>query len=85
MTSCRNALCQQLSFSPSNFFSYPFLYCLLEIAIQKGKYKLFVDITTLPPIINLNEIPLVDTHYKIVETECEFDLYELHNWEYKKI
>jgi len=34
----------------------------------------------LPPTIDLDHLPLVDQQYKIVETNYDFDLYELHNW-----
>lgn len=43
-----------------------------------------VENRVLPLIHNLDEFPLVDTKYKIAENQCEFDLYELHNWENKK-
>lgn len=35
----------------------------------------------VPPVPNLDMIPLIDTQYKIAKTQCKFDLYELHNWE----
>ena len=34
----------------------------------------------LPPPIDLDHLPLVDLHYKIDETNCEFGLFKLHNW-----
>lgn len=34
----------------------------------------------LPPPVDLNHVPLLDPHYKILETNCEFDLFELHSW-----
>lgn len=40
-----------------------------------------VESPIFPHAHNLDEFPLVDTQYKIEETQCEFDLYELHNWE----
>lgn len=30
--------------------------------------------------MDLNHIPLASKNYKIVETECEFDLFELDYW-----
>jgi len=47
---------------------------------HKDKSKLVVESSTLPPVVNLDELPLVDTQYKISETQREFDPYELHNW-----
>lgn len=52
---------------------------------QKGKTKIVVESPILPLVINLDELPLINTQFKITETQCEFDLYELHNWAYKKI
>lgn len=51
---------------------------------QKGKSKIAVKKHMLPPILNLDEYPLVDVHLKILETRCEFKLYELHNWAFQK-
>ena len=34
----------------------------------------------LPPPVDLYHIPLPDRDYKIVETKCEFDLFELRYW-----
>lgn len=51
---------------------------------QKGKSRVVVESLTLPPVIKLDELPLIDTQLKITETQCGFDLYELHNWEYQK-
>lgn len=34
----------------------------------------------IPTLIDLDNIPFEDQHYKIGETNCEFDLLELHNW-----
>ena len=50
------------------------------IMAPKGKYKASNDNPLLPHIIDLYHQPLVDQEYKILETSCEFDLYELHNW-----
>ncbi len=38
----------------------------------------------VPPILDLDRSPLIDTQYTIVETQCDFDLYELHNWAKQK-
>lgn len=46
----------------------------------KGKYKATHDNPMLTPILDLDHQPLVDQQYKIVEINCEFDLYEFHNW-----
>lgn len=54
------------------------------MASQKGKSKVSVESTMLPPVPNLDEFTLVDTQFKIIETKCEFDLYELHNWAFQK-
>lgn len=45
-----------------------------------GKNKVTEEKPLLPPIIDLDNKPLVDQEYKIIETSCEFDLYELHNF-----
>ena len=34
----------------------------------------------LPPTIDLDHIPLAGRKYKITETKCEFDLFELYCW-----
>lgn len=34
----------------------------------------------LPPLIDLDHLPLVDLHYKIIETNFEFDFIKHHNW-----
>jgi len=34
----------------------------------------------LPPPVDLDHIPLLDLHYKLSETNCEFNLFEIHNW-----
>lgn len=52
------------------------------MASQKEKSKIVVESLTLPLVINLDEIPLIDAQYKIIETKCEFNLYDLHNWAY---
>lgn len=51
---------------------------------SKGKSKLVVESPTFSYVINLYELPLVDTQYKISETQCEFDLYEVYNWANQK-
>lgn len=51
---------------------------------HKGKAKKVVESPVLPSVPNLNEMPLVDIQCKILETQCEFDLYELHNWANQK-
>lgn len=30
--------------------------------------------------VNLDHVPLVDSYYKIADTECEFEFHELHLW-----
>ena len=47
---------------------------------SKEKSKLVVEIPMLPPIVNIDKFTLNDKQYKIFETQCEFDLYELHKW-----
>jgi len=39
-----------------------------------------VESPFLPFVPYFNDMHLVDTKYKIKETQCEFYLYELHNW-----
>ena len=34
----------------------------------------------LTPPVDLDHIPLADRDYKIVETQCEFDLFKLRCW-----
>lgn len=34
----------------------------------------------LPPPIYMDHLPLIDLQYKIVETNCEFDLFQIHSW-----
>ena len=34
----------------------------------------------LPPPVDLDHMPLADKDYKITESRCEFDLFELHTW-----
>ena len=33
----------------------------------------------VPLILDLDKTPLIDTQYIIIETQCEFDLYEICN------
>lgn len=54
------------------------------MASQKGKSKVTIESPILPPMPNLHKFPLVDTQFKIIETQCEFDPYELHNWAFQK-
>lgn len=54
------------------------------MASHKGKSKISVDNPVLPSVINLDELPFVNTYFKVVETNCEFDLYEHHNWSFHK-
>jgi len=30
--------------------------------------------------LDLDHMPLADQYFKIVDTKCEFDLFELHHW-----
>jgi hypothetical protein len=34
----------------------------------------------LPPLVNLDHIPLADKDYLIVDPKCEFEFFELHFW-----
>ena len=34
----------------------------------------------LPPLVDLDHIPLVDKDYLIAELKCEFNFFELHFW-----
>ena len=54
------------------------------MAIQKGYTKIFVENHMIPPIPNLDEFLVVYVDFKIIETKCEFHLYELNNWEFQK-
>lgn len=45
---------------------------------HKLKFKV-VTSPMLPSVINLDELSLVDTQFKIGETNCEFNFYEVHN------
>ena len=54
------------------------------MATHKGKSKVSLDNPMLPLVINLDELPLIDIKFKIIETNCEFELDELHNWPFKK-
>ena len=47
---------------------------------SKGKSKVVEENPMLLQVVDLDKLPLVDQQYKISETQCEFDLYELHNW-----
>jgi len=48
---------------------------------SKGKSKLVEENPMLPPIADLDKLPLIDQEYKISESQCDFDLYEVHNWD----
>lgn len=34
----------------------------------------------LPPIMDIDHVPLADKDYKIFEKQCQFVLFELHFW-----
>jgi hypothetical protein len=34
----------------------------------------------LPPLVDMDHIPLADKDYKIRDPRCEFDFFELHSW-----
>jgi hypothetical protein len=34
----------------------------------------------LPPLVDLDHIPLEDKDYKITEPRCEIDFFKLHSW-----
>ena len=34
----------------------------------------------IPPPIDLDHIPLADRDYKVTESKCTFDFFELHFW-----
>jgi hypothetical protein len=44
----------------------------------KGKYVDTSKNPMVPPPIDLDNIPLADRDYKVVESKCEFDFFELH-------
>jgi len=46
----------------------------------KGKSKPTSENLMTPPTIDLDHLPLVDQQYKIIETNYEFNLFELYNW-----
>jgi len=54
------------------------------MASQNGKSKVSIESPIVPPMPNLHKFHLVDRRFKIIETRCEFDLYELHNWAFQK-
>jgi len=47
---------------------------------QKGMGKMTEEDPRVPLVPYLDKTPLINTQYKIVDTGCEFDIYELHNW-----
>ena len=51
---------------------------------QKLKGKIPDEYPMVLLIPDLDRSPLINTQYKIKKTQCEFDLYELHNWEKQK-
>ena len=55
-----------------------------QILSHKGKEKMHEEDPMVPSVHDLDKTPLIDTQYKIDETQCGFDLYELHNWEKQK-
>jgi hypothetical protein len=34
----------------------------------------------IPPPVDLDRVPLADKDYKITESKCEFECFELHFW-----
>ena len=46
----------------------------------KGKSVDAFENPMVPPTIDLDHVPLEDEDYKVAETKCEFDLFELHCW-----
>lgn len=47
--------------------------------MQKRKGKMNEEDPMIPTIPDLDKTPLINNQYKIVETDCEFEPYELHN------
>jgi len=47
---------------------------------SEGNSRTVEENPMMLPVIDLDKLPLFDQQYKIYETQCEFDLYELHNW-----
>lgn len=50
------------------------------MSTKKGKGQMIEEDSMIPLVADLEKTPLINTWFKIVDTECEFDLQELHNW-----
>jgi hypothetical protein len=46
----------------------------------KYKHSEVEENTFLPPLVDLDQIPLTDKDYLITEPKCEFNFTELHLW-----
>ena len=51
----------------------------------KGQKPVTEKTSNVSTTINLDHVPLVDQFFKITETKCEFEIYELHLWLNKNI
>jgi len=57
-----------------------FLQVSVESMAPKSKSSEIEENLFLPPPVNLDQTPLADKDYLIVELKCKFDFFELHFW-----
>lgn len=58
----------------------------VKMSSYRGKYSTKNNPKTPPfSLLKIDEMPLIDLDAKIVETQCEFDLYELKIWAFRRL